>query len=120
MAQALQGITEYLSARPQEQQDALERLRRLIRSCVPEAEECISYGIPAFCLDGKPLVAYGASKTHCALYPMDPNVLTAHLEELSGFETSKGTIRFQPTAPLPDEIVRKLVLARASSIRGDS
>ncbi len=112
-----QRIADYLGRLPEDQRDALEQLRSVIRDSLPELEECISYGIPAFCLDGKPLGSYGASKKHCAFYPMDPDLLAAHLEELSGFETSKGTIRFQPGTPLPVISVREIVLERAASIR---
>ncbi len=117
MTPKLQKVADYLGALPENQRNALERLRSVIRDAVPEAEECISYGIPAFCLDGRPLVSYGATKKHCAFYPMDPEVLEEHLVELSAFETSKGTIRFQPDAPLPDAVVERIVQQRAGTIR---
>ena len=120
MAQELQRIADYLGRLPEDRREALESLRSLIRDAVPEAEECISYGIPAFCLDGRPLVSYGASKKHCAFYPMDPEVLEEHLEELSDFETSKGTIRFQSSAPLPVGVVESILRKRAASIRGST
>jgi len=69
------------------------------------------------CLAGRLLVSYGASKKHCSFYSMDPKVLEAYLEELSGFETSKGTVRSQPEEPLPDACVKKMVLSRVSDIR---
>jgi len=117
MTHQLQSVANYLGKLPDDQREALESLRSMIRDAVPEAEECISYGIPAFCLDGRPLVSYGASKKHCAFYPMDPEVLEKHLQGLNDFETSKGTIRFQPSAPLPFEVVESILLKRAASIR---
>ncbi len=111
------AINDYLKALPEGQRKALERLRLVIRGAVPDADECLSYGVPAFCLAGRPLVAYGAGKKHCSFYPMDPGMLEAHLDELLGFETSKGTIRFQPHTRLPDSVVVQISLERANSIR---
>ncbi len=105
-------IDDYLAGVPGAQRAALERLRRLIRKTAPRAEECISYGLPAFRLDGHLLVAFGAAAKHCSFYPMSALTIEAHRSALSGFETSKGTIRFQPEVPLPAALVRKLVKSR--------
>src|SRR5215472_6819823 len=99
-------IDTYLAAVSPEKRAALERLRKIIQAAAPKAEECISYGIPAFRLNGKFLVGLGAAATHCSFYP--GAVLTTLGEELKGYETSKGTIRFQPGKPLPSALVRKL------------
>jgi uncharacterized protein YdhG (YjbR/CyaY superfamily) len=104
-------IDEYLAALPADKRAALETLRRLIRSAAPRAEECISYGIPSFRQDGM-LVGFGAAARHCALYLMSATTVAAHGEQLEGYDTSKGTIRFTPEAPLPAALVRKLVKAR--------
>jgi uncharacterized protein YdhG (YjbR/CyaY superfamily) len=105
-------IDEVLALVSAEQRVALEKLRKTIKAAAPKAEECISYGLAAFRLNGKPLVAFGASATHCAFYPMSGNMVAAHRDELKGYETSKGTIRFSPEKPLPAALVRKLVKAR--------
>lgn len=102
---------EYLKRLPDNQRVALEKLRATIKSIVPKAEECISYGLPAFRLNGV-LVGYGATAKHCAFYPMSGQTVAAFQDELSDFETSKGTIRFMPDKPLPVALVRKLVKAR--------
>jgi uncharacterized protein YdhG (YjbR/CyaY superfamily) len=102
----------YLAALSADKRAALEKLRKIIRAAVPKAEECLSYGLAAFRLDGKPLVALGAGANHCAFYPMSGATLAAHKDELSNYETSKGTIRFQADKPLPAALVRKLVKAR--------
>ena len=106
----IQTIDHYLGALSRDQRVALERLRQTIRSAVPRAEECISYQLPAFRLDGKMRVWFGATATHCSLYP--GAVIEAYEDELKGFDTSKGTVRFQPDHPLPARLVRKLVKAR--------
>ena len=102
---------EYLAALGAEQRGALEKLRRTIRAAARGAEECISYRLPAFRRDGM-LVAFGATENHCAFYLMSPTVLDDFEEDLKGYSTSKGTIRFQPAKPLPAALVRKLVRAR--------
>ena len=101
----------YLAALPAPQRAALQKLRSAIKSAAPKAEECISYGLCAFRLD-RPLVAYGATKTHCAFYLMSGSTIQAHRDLLKNFDTSKGTIRFSPNKPLPISLVKKLVKAR--------
>lgn len=113
-----QTIDEYLATLTANKRGALQRLRRAIRSAVPEAEECISYNIPSFRLHGKFLVAFGAGATHCAFYP-GSYPIEAHSRELEDYDTSKGTIRFPPDNPLPVAIVRKLVKARVAEQRGE-
>jgi uncharacterized protein YdhG (YjbR/CyaY superfamily) len=100
----------YLSALSPEKRAALERLRQDIRAAAPEVEECISYGVPAFRLNGKFLVAMAAAAGHCSFYP--GSTLRAYKRMLRGYDTSKGTIRFQPDDPLPSALVRRLVKAR--------
>jgi len=103
-------VDEYLAALPEDQHAALEKLRKAITAAAPEAEECISYQLPAFRLNGRMLVWFGATPKHCAFYP--GAVVEAHQDELKDYDTSKGTIRFQPDHPLPATLVRKLVKAR--------
>ena len=104
-------IDEYLAALSDDKRAALEKLRKAIRAAAPRAEECISYQIPAFRLDGRLLVAFGAAANHCAFYPTSHPV-AAHKDELKNYDTSKGTIRFPADKPLPVALVRKLVKAR--------
>ena len=91
---------------------ALEKLRKSIRAIVPKAEECVSYGLDAFRLDGKPIAGLGANATHCAFYPMSGSIVEALQDDLKNYETSKGAIRFPADRPLPAALVRKLVKAR--------
>jgi uncharacterized protein YdhG (YjbR/CyaY superfamily) len=109
-------IDDYFAALNDDQCAALERLRKIIRSVAPRAEECISYQLPAFRLDGRMLVWFGATPNHCAFYP--GAVVEAHKDELKNYDTSKGTIRFQPKKPLPPTLIRKLVKARIAKNRG--
>ncbi|HKB03914.1 MAG TPA: DUF1801 domain-containing protein [Gemmataceae bacterium] len=111
-------IDEYLAAASADQRAALEKVRKAIRAAAPKAEEYIGYGLAAFRLDGKPLVAFGASANHCAFYPMSSTTVAAHADELAGYETSKGTIRFSADKPLPAALVKKLVKARIAENEG--
>src|SRR5438034_6428382 len=97
-------IDEYLAALSDDKRAALEKLRKLIRATAPTAEECISYQIPAFRQNGM-LVGFGATANHCAFYLMSSSAVEAHKHELSGYDTSKGTIRFQADEPLPASLV---------------
>ncbi len=105
-------IDEYLAALSDDQRAALEKLRKAIQAAAPKAEECISYGMPSFRLDGKTLMAFRAAPNHCALHPMSGSTVAAHKDDLKDYDTSKGTIRFQPNKPLTAALVRKLVKAR--------
>ena len=78
----------------------------------PEAQECISYGIPAFRLNGHSLVFFGSWRNHCAFYIGSSKTLKKFQDELRNFQTSKGTLRFSPDKPLPVALVKKLVKTR--------
>jgi uncharacterized protein YdhG (YjbR/CyaY superfamily) len=105
-------IDDFLAGLPDETREALEELRRTIARAAPEAVEGIGYGVPAFRYRGRPLVSFGAGKGHCSFYVQSPEVIAAHQDELAGYDTSKGTIRFAPEQPLPADLVSKLVKAR--------
>jgi uncharacterized protein YdhG (YjbR/CyaY superfamily) len=111
-------IDEYLAGVNGDQRVALEKLRKIIRTVAPEAEECISYGLAAFRMNGRPLVAFGAWANHCAFYPMSSSIVKSFQDQLTGFETSKGTIRFSTDKPLPTAMVKKLVKARIAAVGG--
>ncbi|WP_454758396.1 iron chaperone [Caulobacter segnis] len=103
------SIDDYLAKLPPGQRAALETLRGQIRELAPEAEEAISYGLPTFKLKGN-LVHFGAAAKHCAFYP--GAVISQFAERLKGFETAKGTIRFQPESPLPPDLIADIVQHR--------
>lgn len=108
----LQQVEAFLAQVPELQRAALQELRAQIRDAAPQAIETISYGVPAFKYKGRPLVSYGAAKTHCSFFVQSPAVIEAHEELLAGYDTSKGTVRFQPEQPLPPHLVTTLVKAR--------
>src|SRR5258708_11247275 len=114
------NIDEYLAAISDDKRAALEKLRKTIKAAAPKAEECITYGLAAFRLAGKPLVGFGAAANHCAFYPMSSTTVEAHKDDLKAYDTSKGAIRFQADKPLPVALVRKLVKARIAENEGRS
>jgi uncharacterized protein YdhG (YjbR/CyaY superfamily) len=109
---APKDVNEYLAGVPEPARTTLNKIRAIIRSVVPpEATEAISYGMPAFQYKG-PLFGYAAFKNHCSLFPMGSSVIVAFQEELKGFETAKGTIRFPVDKPPAAALIKKLVKAR--------
>jgi uncharacterized protein YdhG (YjbR/CyaY superfamily) len=105
-------IDEYLANVKPDHRKTLQKLRQTIQTAVPKAEECISYGIPAFRLNGSLLVGFAAWSNHCSFYPMSSKTLKKSRNELRNFQTSKGTLRFSPDKPMPVALVKKLLKAR--------
>ena len=102
-------IDDYLAHVPTEvQRAALQLLRNQIRAAVPDATEAISYGRPAFKLDGRWLVGFGATTNRCSFYT-GAGPVTAHDKDLVGYHLGKGTITFAPERPLPPALVTTLV-----------
>jgi uncharacterized protein YdhG (YjbR/CyaY superfamily) len=107
-----QTIDEYLAGLSTENRAALQKVRRAVHAAAPGAEECISYGMPAFRLNGKLIAGFKAAAKHCSFHPMSGDTVATLEKALAGYETSRGTIRFPARAGLPAPLVRKLVKAR--------
>lgn len=110
-------VDAYLAALPDEQRVMLERLRRRIAELVPSSTETISYGMPAVKLGTRFLISYAGWKRHASIYPMRDDVLARHADALRGYTTTKGSLHFTATQPLPDEVLDDLVRARVSEIQ---
>ena len=104
-------VDNYLSRLPDEQRAALEKIRQTIKSFVPDAIEVISYQVPTFKYQGRMLVSYAAFEEHCSFFP-GAAPIEAHRDELNSYQTSKGTIQFSASKPLPAALVKKLVKTR--------
>ena len=118
MATKAKTFDEYLAALSPDKRTALKKLQKAIKAAVPKAEEGISYGLAAFRLEGRPLVALGATGNHCAFYLMSNSTVAAYQADLKDYDTSTGTIRFSADKPLPVALVRKLVKARIDENEG--
>ena len=112
MATKAQTIDEYLAGISPANRAALQKVRRAVHAAAPGAEECISYGMPAFRLNGKLIAGFKASANHCSFHPMSGDTVATLEKDLAGYETSKGTIRFSARQGLPATLVRKLVKTR--------
>ncbi|HEX6845251.1 MAG TPA: DUF1801 domain-containing protein [Actinomycetota bacterium] len=111
-------VERYLATLPAEQASALRDLRATILAVVPGATEGVSYGVPTVKLRGHPLVGFGAAKAHCSLFLMSTEAMDAHAGLLAGYDTGKGTVRFDPSAPLPADLVERLVRTRVADVDG--
>ena len=105
-------IDTYLSAVKDPQRAALQKLRRTIREIVPEAEECISYSIPAFRLGGRIVAGFAATAGGCSYYPFSGSTLRTLAGDLGGYTRTKSSLHFDPVKGLPRTLVRKLIRAR--------
>jgi uncharacterized protein YdhG (YjbR/CyaY superfamily) len=114
-------VDDYLTELDPADHQAIAHVYDLAREVVPEAEQGKGYGMPALVYRGKPLVSVMRAKKHIGVYPFSPAAVSAVVETLDGHPgigIDKGTIRFQPESPLPDDVVRTLVLTRKEQIEG--
>ncbi len=107
------SIDAYIAAQPEAVQPVLERLRAIICKALPDAEEAISYGIPAFKLAGRPVIYFAGWKAHVSLYPAVGRVATELADEIAPYKVSKGTLRFDLGKPIPARLVTRIVKIRA-------
>jgi len=112
MARKPTTIDEYLATVKGEERAALGRLRKAIRAIVPKAEECISYGVPAFRLDGRIVAGFAATTKGCSYFPFSGSTLRTVADETVDYDKTKSSLHFDPAEPLPVTLVRKLIKAR--------
>lgn len=114
-------VDELLAGLDAVDRPSVERIYAIAREEAPEAEQGLGYGMPALVYRGKPLVSVMRAKKHIGVYPFSPAAVAAvapALEGHPGVSLDKGTIRYQPGDPLPDDVVRALVSARREQIEG--
>jgi uncharacterized protein YdhG (YjbR/CyaY superfamily) len=109
-------VEEFLAGLDAPTRDAFARIVALVDAEVPDAEQGVSYGLPALRYRGKPLIGFAAAAHYLSVYPFSPSAVNAVRHQLGGYSVSKGTIRFSAEAPLPEQALRDLVRARVSEI----
>ena len=112
------NIDEYIAAFPGDIQEKLESIRQVIKKAAPQAQEAISYGMPAFKQKGI-LVYFAAFKDHIGFFPTSSGV-SAFKKDLTAYDTSKGTIRFPLNKPLPFKLIEKIVKFRVNAVSNKS
>ena len=105
-------IDDYLQGLDEPKRSTLSRLRLDILAVVPDAEQCMSYAVPGFKVDGKTIAGFAAFKNHLSFLPHSGSVFPELAEELAGYEKSSGALRFPVDQPLAPELVEKLVTVR--------
>jgi uncharacterized protein YdhG (YjbR/CyaY superfamily) len=111
-------IDEYLGALGEPERTTLAQLRETILAIVPDAEQCISYGMPAFKLKGKTIAGFAAFKSHLSYLPHSGSVISRLAEETEGYTKTKGSLHFAVDAPLPKKLVKKLLEVRMAEAFG--
>lgn len=114
---AFESVDDYLASQPAPARPALGRVRDTIRRAVPAADEGISYGIPAYKLDGEVVIYFAGFKQHYSVYPATDGVAQAFAKELAQHQVSKGTIRFPFTSPVPVRLIARIARFRAELAR---
>jgi uncharacterized protein YdhG (YjbR/CyaY superfamily) len=114
-----EDVDAYIEALDQPKRATLQALRRSILELVPEAEQGLSYGAPAFKVQGKAVAGFAAFKDHLSYLPHSGSVLGGLSADLAGYQTSKGSLRFAVDQPLPTALVEKLVRARMGQLGPD-
>lgn len=109
-------IDLYLSQLEEPKRTTLQHLREAILSIVPDAEECISYGLPAFRVQGKVVAGFAAFKNHLSYLPHSGSVLDEVGDELAGYTGTKGSLHFPVDQPLPDRLVESLITVRLRQV----
>jgi uncharacterized protein YdhG (YjbR/CyaY superfamily) len=110
------AMDDYLDGLAPAEKAALERVRAVVGHLAPDAEEGTSYGMPAFRYRGRPLLGFGAAKKHLSIFPFSPAAIETVEERLGEFDVSKGTVRFTPDRPVPDDVLADMVRARMREI----
>jgi len=111
-AVSIQEIDDYLAGLDERKRATLTELRDTIAAIVPDAEQCLSYGMPAFKLRGKTIAGFAAFKNHLSYLPHSGSVLAKLAKQTEGYTKTKGSLHFPIEAPLPEQLVKRLLATR--------
>jgi uncharacterized protein YdhG (YjbR/CyaY superfamily) len=112
MLRKFNSIDEYLATVPTDRRTALQKLRKTIRSVIPKTEECFSYGMPAFRMNGVVVAGFMATSKGCSYFPFSGRTLRTLTDDVCAYEQTKGSLHFDPAKSLPVALVRKLIRTR--------
>lgn len=109
-------VDAYIAAQDEPQRSSLQRLRTQILAVIPESEQCISYGMPGFRVNGKVVAGFASYKKHIGYYPHSGQVFAQMMDDLAGYEVSEkgGGVKFPIDRVVPDELIAKLISIRMS------
>jgi uncharacterized protein YdhG (YjbR/CyaY superfamily) len=110
------SVDEYIASQPEAVHGILERVRKTIRKALPEAEEMISYKIPAYKIQTGPVLYFAGWKQHYSLYPASAELIAAFQDELATYVVNKGTIRFPISRPVPVKLIEAIAKFRAKEV----
>jgi uncharacterized protein YdhG (YjbR/CyaY superfamily) len=113
---AARDIDDYLAGLDESKRNTLQLVRQSIREVVPEAQECISYGTPAFKIQGKTVAGFAAFKNHLAYLPHSGSVFPVVAEDLVGYERTTGSLHFAIDQPLPLSLIDRLITTRLTQL----
>ena len=113
------SVDDYIDSQPEAVQAILVHVRAAIRRAVPRAEESISYNLPTYKLDGRPLIYFAAWKKHYSIYPATATLIEEFKDELAPYEIEKGTIRFPYSEPAPVNLIARIAKFRARELKTD-
>jgi uncharacterized protein YdhG (YjbR/CyaY superfamily) len=108
-------IDDYLNRFSAPEKAEIEKIRLIVNKFVPEAQEVVTYGMPGFKYKGKYLVAFSVFRDHLGLFPT-PGPIETLKDKLTGFKTSKGGIQFTPQKPIPESLIKEILLTRVAEI----
>ncbi|MEI5681377.1 MULTISPECIES: iron chaperone [unclassified Mesorhizobium] len=116
-----QSVDDYLATQPEAAKGVLEEVRGIIRKALPEAEEVISYQIPAYKVPGGTALYFAGWKKHYSLYPANGELVAAFKDDLAPYEVNdKGTIRFPLSEPVPAKLIERIAKFRAKQVAGEA
>ncbi|MFF2780329.1 iron chaperone [Streptomyces sp. NPDC058052] len=114
----LTAVEEYFAGLDTASRNAFQHVRAIALRIVPDAQDGRSYGMAALRFEDKPLIGFRAAKDHLSIFPFSSEAVDAVRDRLTGFDLSKGTIRFSPDRPLPDDVLSDLIRHRLDEIAG--
>lgn len=111
------SVDDYIAAQPEAARKVLELVRSTIRQALPDAEEAISYQIPAYQVDGESVIYFAGWKQHYSLYPISRHLVEAFPDELVAYELNdRGTVRFPLAQPVPVKLIARIARLRAQEV----